>query len=172
MDIENKVIDLKYIEQSFGTELIPELLNLYIQQIPVFTEGIQNSFKSNDWDKLSRVLWNVRGTWALIGISKYIGMFSDFSLICNAFHLYMLECIKQERPLTESELRSSYILCKGFNGVSFDDDDIFTNGKILTEEFERFKNGSLLKVVPEYYELSLNILNKSKLEAEEILLKY
>ncbi len=68
MESKEKLIDLTYLEQSFGPGLIPDMLNLYKEQVPEFTEGIQIHFDQSDWLLLSRVAHKTKGSWVIVGL--------------------------------------------------------------------------------------------------------
>lgn len=170
MDVEEKLIDLTYLEQSFGTEMIPEMLKLYESQVPEFTEGIKEHFDNKNWIELSRVAHKAKGSWVIVGIQKYFDMFRNFQLICEAFHLHELENKKKESQLSDQEIKVYQEIEK--RGVGEGSDLKPETSRILLQELEKFKNGEPIQVVPEYVEIALTILNKSIPEVDEILAKF
>ena len=170
MNIEDKLIDLTYLEQSFGTELIPEMLNLYKTQVPEFTEGLRKHFDNKNWLELSRVAHKAKGSWVIVGINKYSDMFRNFQLICEAFHLHDLELVISERSLNEEEQKIYEEISK--RGVGVNSDLKPETSAMLSEELDHFKNNEPITVVPHFTELAISILNKSIPEVDELLAKF
>lgn len=170
MDLEDKLIDLTYLEQSFGKEMIPELLNIYKSQVPEFTGGVQEYYDNQEWYSLSRVAHKIKGSWGIVGNRKYFDMFRNLQLVCEVMHLHILKGIQTERPLSEQEQKVYDELEERGIGENSELDTGTIN--LLNEEFERFKNGEKLIIVPEYAETTLNILKKSIPEVDELLTKF
>ncbi|MEA3444955.1 MAG: hypothetical protein U9R19_09560 [Bacteroidota bacterium] len=170
MNTNDKLIDLTYLEQSFGSDLIPEMLNLYKEQVPEFTEDIQKSFEKSDWLALSKVAHKAKGSWVIVGTKKYADMFRNFQLICETFHFHKLNIITQDRDLNEDEQKVFDELKE--RRIDVDAELDVDTTKLLLEELDRFKNGEKLQIVPEYTETSLRILKDSLLEVDEILSEF
>ncbi|MCF8457008.1 MAG: Hpt domain-containing protein [Bacteroidales bacterium] len=170
MDFQDKLIDLTYLEQSFGKGMIPELLNLYKSQVPEFTEDVQEYFDQQDWYSLSRVAHKIKGSWGIVGNRKYFDMFRNLQLVCEAMHLHILKGIQKERLLNEQEQKVYDEI--GARGIGENSELDTESINLLNKELERFKNGEKLITVPEYAETTLHILKNSIQEVDELLTKF
>ena len=72
MDSNSKIIDLSYLKEmsSNNKDIIVEMIEIFIEQTPEFTEGISNHFKNRQWTELSAVAHKAKSSVKIMGMDK------------------------------------------------------------------------------------------------------
>ncbi len=66
-----KYIDLTYLNDitDGNKEMIDELINIFIEQIPEFTEGFKEGFSNKDWNKIAAVAHKAKSSVISMGMN-------------------------------------------------------------------------------------------------------
>ena len=78
--------DLTYLESmSMGSqEMINEMIEIFINQIPEFTEGLQELHKNNDYSALGALAHKAKSSVAVMGMDELAGVLKDLELKAKA----------------------------------------------------------------------------------------
>lgn len=72
MSLEFKEVDLTYLESiaDGDKEIIEELINIFIDQIPEFTEGLRNGLEQKDWRALAGIAHKAKSSVVSMGMNN------------------------------------------------------------------------------------------------------
>lgn len=70
--METTHIDLDYLDKMSGGnfEMIKELANLFIKEVPIMVENMQEVINANDWDALRSLAHKAKSTLSIFGMQK------------------------------------------------------------------------------------------------------
>jgi len=72
MSEKESMVDLSYIKAMAGdsVELVDEMINIFISQIPGFVSEMKSYHKDKDWQSLSLVAHKAKSSLAVMGMNK------------------------------------------------------------------------------------------------------
>ncbi len=77
---ENKLINLDYLKDMAGEnkEIIAEMIEMFIDQIPIYIANINNALINEDWKNLKLHVHSVKSTVAIVGMNKLRAYMQEF----------------------------------------------------------------------------------------------
>jgi HPt (histidine-containing phosphotransfer) domain-containing protein len=66
-----------------NNELIQDLIDLYIKQVPIFTLELEELNKSNDYLALSKLAHKIKGSTSTMGISEIAICMKELETMCK-----------------------------------------------------------------------------------------
>jgi len=72
MPNQYKYIDLSYLESisEGNTDIVNELITIFIEQVPEFTDGFDEGFTHKDWSKIAAVAHKAKSSVMSMGINN------------------------------------------------------------------------------------------------------
>ena len=72
MDSSTQIIDLAYLKEMSGNnkEIMVEMVEIFIEQYPEFTEGISNYFENKQWTQLGAITHKAKSSFRIMGMSE------------------------------------------------------------------------------------------------------
>ncbi|RZT95462.1 HPt (histidine-containing phosphotransfer) domain-containing protein [Ancylomarina subtilis] len=72
MDSSTQIIDLSYLKEMSGNnkDIMIEMVEIFIEQNPEFTEGISNHFKNKQWAQLGAIAHKAKSSVRIMGMSE------------------------------------------------------------------------------------------------------
>lgn len=98
-----KEINLSYLESiaDGDREIIKELIVIFLEQIPEFTEGMQSAFEKEDWRMLAGLAHKAKSSVLSIGMNDLGNIdLKNLELIAKTFRIEVLD---QSQAKTERE---------------------------------------------------------------------
>ncbi|NVO10292.1 MAG: Hpt domain-containing protein [Bacteroidales bacterium] len=67
-----KHINLEYLKEisDGSTDLVRDLINMFISQVPTFSEQLDNFYQSGDYISLGKLAHKIKSSVAMMGISE------------------------------------------------------------------------------------------------------
>lgn len=67
-----KHINPEYLKEisDGGTDLVRDLINMFISQVPMFSEQLDNFYKNGDYISLGKLAHKIKSSVAMMGISE------------------------------------------------------------------------------------------------------
>lgn len=103
MSIVFKEINLSYLESiaDGDREIIKELIVIFLEQIPEFTEGMQSAFEKEDWRVLAGLAHKAKSSVLSMGMNDLGNIdLKNLELMAKTFRIEFLE---QSQGKTERE---------------------------------------------------------------------
>ena len=103
----NQVIDLTYLESiaDGDSEIVKELIDIFLDQIDEFTEGFENYFNDEDWRGIAALAHKAKSSVISMGMTelgnhdlKNLELIAKFLTINDLHHKKQLE-VKEEEEL-------------------------------------------------------------------------
>lgn len=77
--------DLEYLESmSLGNEMIAEMIDLFVQQVPEFTEGLTSLLASGDYPALGALAHKAKSSAAAMGMNSTAADLKTLELTAKA----------------------------------------------------------------------------------------
>ncbi|NPA37238.1 MAG: Hpt domain-containing protein [Chlorobi bacterium] len=111
-----KIINLTYLESiSDGdNEIIKELINIFIEQVPEFYEGFDESFENRDWLKIASFAHKAKSSVLSMGMEELGNKdLKNLELVCKQM---VLNEIENKVDISASELNEVEKIKKSFKG--------------------------------------------------------
>ncbi|MDE5422175.1 Hpt domain-containing protein [Ancylomarina sp. DW003] len=72
MSSNTKIIDLSYLKEMSGNnkEIMIEMVEIFIEQTPEFTQGISNYFENKQWTELGAIAHKAKSSVRIMGMSE------------------------------------------------------------------------------------------------------
>ena len=72
MNSNSKIIDLSYLREMSGNnkDIMVEMVEIFIEQNPEFTEGISNYFENKQWTELGAVAHKAKSSVRIMGMDE------------------------------------------------------------------------------------------------------
>ncbi len=72
MNSNTKIIDLSYLKEMSGNnkDIMVEMVEIFIEQNPEFTEGIASHFKNRQWTELGAVAHKAKSSVRIMGMDE------------------------------------------------------------------------------------------------------
>lgn len=72
MNSSTQIIDLSYLKEMSGNnkDIMVEMVDIFIEQNPEFTEGISNHFKNKDWAQLGAIAHKAKSSVRIMGMGE------------------------------------------------------------------------------------------------------
>jgi len=82
MNDKGKLIDLSYVKAMAGdsTELVNEMINIFISQVPDFISEMRSHHQNKDWTKLGLIAHKAKSSLAVMGMEKQASSLKDLEL--------------------------------------------------------------------------------------------
>jgi HPt (histidine-containing phosphotransfer) domain-containing protein len=147
MSLEFKEVDLTYLESiaDGDKEIIEELINIFIDQIPEFTEGLRNGLEQKDWRALAGIAHKAKSSVVSMGMNNLGNVdLKNLELIAKSFRIDELTSTDSLKEKEEEELR-----VLRYNLDSYPDEKI--------EWVEQNKDIEVMKTIIQRFELKCNI---------------
>ena len=70
MNSDSKIIDLSYLKEMSGNniDIMLEMVEIFIEQNPEFTEGISTYFEHKQWSKLGAIAHKAKSSFRIMGM--------------------------------------------------------------------------------------------------------
>ena len=113
----NQVIDLTYLESiaDGDSEIVKELINIFLEQIEEFTGGLENYFKTEDWRGIASLAHKAKSSVISMGMAelgnhdlKNLELIAKFFTINELHHKTQLEANEEEELNLLKRCLSSY----------------------------------------------------------------
>jgi HPt (histidine-containing phosphotransfer) domain-containing protein len=71
MNTKSKIIDLSYLKEMSGNnkDIMIEMVEIFIEQNPEFTEGISTSFENKQWTELGAIAHKAKSSVRIMGMN-------------------------------------------------------------------------------------------------------
>ena len=144
MNLHGKFIDLSYLKEMSGNDnnIIEEMIEIFIDQVPEFTENITNHFESQNWEGLGAVAHKAKSSVRTMGME------------------YMGDCLEQLEHFSKGNLKFE-LQIKKEKGIELSPEEKKNWLNVMHEA----KNDIELKHIPELVEC---FLSKCPLAVEEL----
>ena len=72
MDSHTKIIDLSYLKEMSGNnkDIMVEMVEIFIEQNPEFTEGISSYFENKQWTELGAIAHKAKSSVRIMGMDE------------------------------------------------------------------------------------------------------
>ncbi len=82
MNDKGKLIDLSYVKAMAGdsTELVNDMINIFISQIPDFISEMKSYHQDKNWTKLSLIAHKAKSSLAVMGMEKQASSLKELEL--------------------------------------------------------------------------------------------
>lgn len=72
MNSDSKIIDLTYLKEMSGNnkDIMLEMVEIFIEQNPEFTEGVSNYFENKQWSKLGAIAHKAKSSFRIMGMCE------------------------------------------------------------------------------------------------------
>ncbi len=147
MSSKFREVDLTYLESiaDGDKEIIEELINIFIDQIPEFTEGLSASLINKDWRLLAGVAHKAKSSVVSMGMNTLGNVdLKNLELLAKSFRI---DELKSSNGLSEKEEEELRILRYNINSYPEE----------KTEWVEQNKDIEVMKSIIERFELKCNI---------------
>ncbi len=120
MEENNKYVDLTYLEgiADGDTSIIKELVEIFLDQMPEFTEGFDFNLKEKDWLKIAAIAHKAKSSVVSMGMQE-LGNIDLKNLELLAKQLRILE-LEQKTSITDTQKEEISSLKRNFEGYPED----------------------------------------------------
>ena len=136
MSLPYKEIDLSYLESIVDGDkgLIKELIIIFLDQVPEFTNGFSDFYKNRDWKNLAALAHKAKSSVTSMGMNGLGNIdLKNLELIAKSFRIIELKKIKNISDKEQEELQR---LTQQFSGLSSEKQTwIKENNNIETIDF-------------------------------------
>lgn len=116
MSNQYEYINLSYLQSIAGNDksIINELITIFLEQIPEFTEGLEKSFKEEDWRNVAAIAHKAKSSVLSLGMEELGNKdLKNLELIAKEF---FVQTIKNKPEATEKELKEAKMLENNLKG--------------------------------------------------------
>ncbi len=120
MEDKNKYIDLTYLEgiADGDTSIIKELVEIFLDQMPEFTEGFDQYMKEKDWLKIAAVAHKAKSSVVSMGMQELGNIdLKNLELLAKQLRINELE---EKAAITDAQKEEIVTLNKNFEGYPED----------------------------------------------------
>jgi HPt (histidine-containing phosphotransfer) domain-containing protein len=80
------MIDLTYLnEMSAGSpELIKEMISIFKEQVPEFTDGMKKALSEKDWSELGAIAHKAKSSVLIMGMNKTGELLKKFEILAHS----------------------------------------------------------------------------------------
>lgn len=118
MDNRFKTVDLTYLKTiaDGNDDIIRELVQIFIDQLPEFTDGLQDGFKSNDWVSIAAIAHKAKSSVISMGMNE-LGEkdLKNLELTAKNRRIKELALLSEKSPAQASELDKLTQNIKGYS---------------------------------------------------------
>ncbi len=107
MEGEHKFINLSYLEgiAEGDKDIIKELIEIFIEQIPEFTDGFEESMLRNDWVKVAAIAHKAKSSVMSMGMEELGSVdLKNMELLAKQFRIIELSEKKDKNEKQNEEL--------------------------------------------------------------------
>jgi len=108
MNQNHKLIDLSYLEDMSGNnkDIMNEMVEIFLEQTPEFTEGISEYFENKQWTNLGAVAHKAKSSVRIMGMNDLGDCLEKIEHYSKGNQKIELQTkIKNEHKLNEKDLR-------------------------------------------------------------------
>ena len=82
MGEKSKIVDLEYIREMTDNEeaAIKEMVDLFIEQIPMFIDELKNDLKTGNWQELAGMAHQVKSSVAIMGMEETASLLKELEI--------------------------------------------------------------------------------------------
>lgn len=116
MSNQYEFINLSYLQSIAGDDksIINELITIFLEQIPEFTEGLDKSFEEKDWRNVAAIAHKAKSSVLSMGMEELGNKdLKNLELIAKEF---FVQTIKNKPEATEKELKEAKTLENNLKG--------------------------------------------------------
>jgi HPt (histidine-containing phosphotransfer) domain-containing protein len=116
MSNQYEYINLSYLQSIAGNDksIINELITIFLEQIPEFTEGLEKSFKEEDWRNVAAIAHKAKSSVLSLGMEELGNKdLKNLELIAKEF---FVQTIRNKPEATEKELKEAKMLENNLKG--------------------------------------------------------
>ncbi len=120
MEESNKYVDLTYLEgiADGDTSIIKELIEIFLDQMPEFTEGFDLNLKEKNWLKIAAIAHKAKSSVVSMGMNE-LGNVDLKNLELLSKQLRILE-LEEKDSITEAQKEEITTLKRNFEGYPED----------------------------------------------------
>ena len=120
MEENNKYVDLTYLEgiADGDTSIIKELVEIFLDQMPEFTEGFDQNLKEKNWLKVAAIAHKAKSSVVSMGMQE-LGNIDLKNLELLAKQLRILE-LEEKISITDAQKEEISTLKRNFEGYPED----------------------------------------------------
>ncbi|WP_010665011.1 Hpt domain-containing protein [Marinilabilia salmonicolor] len=142
MSNKHEFVNLSYLQSIAGDDegIINELITIFLDQIPEFTEGLDKSFEEKDWRNVAAIAHKAKSSVLSMGMEE-LGNVDLKNLELIAKEIFVQE-VKKKSDATEKEVKESEKLEKNLKGYDEERQKWInenTTPEKVAELIERFK---------------------------------
>ncbi|WP_291856830.1 Hpt domain-containing protein [Marinilabilia sp.] len=116
MSNQHEFINLSYLQSIAGDDksIIRELITIFLEQIPEFTEGLDKSFEEEDWRNVAAIAHKAKSSVLSMGMEELGNTdLKNLELIAKAF---FVQTVNNKPEATEKEVKEARTLEKNLKG--------------------------------------------------------
>ncbi|PRY95993.1 Hpt domain-containing protein [Marinilabilia salmonicolor] len=116
MSDKYEFVNLSYLQSIAGDDesIINELITIFLDQIPEFTDGLDQSFKEGDWRNVAAIAHKAKSSVLSMGMEE-LGNVDLKNLELIAKEIFVQEVKKKSAP-TEKEIKEAEKMEKNLKG--------------------------------------------------------
>lgn len=116
MSDKHEFVNLSYLQSIAGDDetIINELITIFLDQIPEFTEGLDKSFEEKDWRNIAAIAHKAKSSVLSMGMEE-LGNVDLKNLELIAKEIFVQE-VKKKSDASEKEVKESEKLEKNLKG--------------------------------------------------------
>ncbi len=162
-----KVIDLTYLQSMGGDEIVNEMLEVYLEQVPEFINGFKDTIGVKDYLRLSKVAHKAKGSVGIVGMNDLATDLKKLQLLSENCAKYQLDLKKENGTLPENEIRELEHLSdkKISTEMGYDELEV----KEMLAELDKFMNGEPISIIPGLVDKAISAIGESADEVQNVL---